>query len=252
MALFPNIDDAVFEFRSDRINSPLFAGYSPSNAHIGRMLRAAEADAEDALKTYFGTVEVLPDDGDQATRDALDAAGTRWLEDPNYDMSPTFFHGDHWGFLSLRFVPVQSIVSISFVYPLPYSSIFTVPADWIRLDKKYGHVNLVPGQQPVLAPLSAWVMAAMAAGRTIPRMIQVRYRAGIANVERDYPQIIDLVFMMAQHRMLRSLMKPGSESVSADGLSQSRSQQLKDWDDAIKDEQTRIYQRIHGVQVGCL
>lgn len=252
MALFHSLSDAVAELRADRLATPAFGGQTFSEPHLERMVRSAEAQAERALRVFFGRVEVLPDDNDQATRDALDAAGTRWVEDPGYDLDPKFFQGDRWGFLALRHKPAISVTSFRFIYPHPYAGVFDVPADWIRLDKHYGHINLVPGTHSFTAPLSAWVMQVMGGGRTIPRMLQLRYSAGIVNPDRDYPELADLVLQMAALETLKAMMPPSSGSISADGLSQSRNITLGDFQSDIDTRTERLRQAIHGVQFTCL
>ena len=250
--LFPDFPGAVAELRNDRLSGPLFRGFSFSATHLERQLAAAEGDAERVLRTFFGTVQVLPDDGDQATRDDLDEAGTRWVEDPGYDMEPGFFQGERWGFLVLRHRPAIAVQSFRFVYPQPNNTVWAVPADWIRLDKKYAHINIVPGAQPFIMPLSAWVMSVMAGGRTIPRMLQLKYTAGIASPSRDYPELADVVLQMAALRVLKGLMLPGSGSISADGLSQSRNVAIKDYQDDIDARLERLRQAIHGVTLLCV
>lgn len=249
--LFPDPYAAAADLREDRLSGPLFSGATLSQSYIERTLAAAQQDAERALRVYFGPVEVLPDDGDQQTRDALSADGVRWVEDPGYDLDPKFFQGDRWGFLRLRHRPVSAIASIRFLYPHPYSGVFEVPADWIRLDKRAGDINLVPGTQSFTAPLSAWVMQVMGGGRSIPRMIQIRYTAGLSGAD-EWPDVADLVMQMAALRVLKNLMLPGSGSISADGLSQSTTVAVKDYQEDIDARLERLRQSIHGIQVTCL
>jgi hypothetical protein len=246
--IFPSPTDATAELR-ERLQGPLFGGYSFSEPALERALTSASADAERALRAFLEPVEVLPDDGDTATRDALDAAGTRWVEDPGYDMEAKFFQGERWGFLRLRQRPVVSVTSIRFVYPQPFSLLWDVPRDWIRLDKAAGDVQLVPGTGAFTAPMQGFVMSMLAGGRTIPRMIQVRYRAGIANAARDWPDLVETVLLMAQLRLLKGLMLPGSGSVSADGLSQSQNVSIGDYQSDIDARIERLRQQIHGVQM---
>jgi hypothetical protein len=250
-ALFTDLSDAVAAFRADRLSGPLFEGFSFSDPYLERQLAAAEGEAERILRVFIGPVEVLDETVTQAEKDDFDEAGTRWVEDPGYDLDPKFFAGDRWGFLALRHLPAISVTSFKFIYPHPYSGVFSVPADWIRLDKKYAHINLVPGTQSFTAPLSAWVMQVLGGGRTIPRMMQVRYRAGIANPARDYPDMADTVLQMAALRVLKGLMLPGSGSISADGLSESRNVTAKDYQDQIDASLASLRQAIHGVQMIC-
>ena len=140
------------------------------------------------------------------------------------------------------------MASMQFVYPQPYSGVFSVPTDWIRTDKKYGHIRLVPGTQAFAAPLSAWVMQVMGAGRTVPQMIQLRYTAGLRNAAQQYPELVDLVQRMAALRILQAQFVGASSSISADGLSESRSLDLDKFQGDIDQHLERLRQVIHGVQ----
>jgi len=250
--LFPDHAAAIAELREDRLSGPLFSGHTFSVTHLARLLTSAEAEVERALRVFLGPVQVLPDDGDQATRDARDAAGTRWITDPGYDLDPSFFLGERWGFLVLRHRPVNTVASIRMVYPQPGSAVFEVPANWIKVDQKAGHVNLVPLNGAGALPINIYLMQVMGGGRTIPRMIQVRYTAGIANPQRDYPEMADLVLQMAAVKTLKTLMLPGSGSVSADGLSQSRNVAVADYQGDLDARLEGLRQVIHGVQLLCL
>jgi hypothetical protein len=252
-ALFPDLPAAGERLRARLLASSAggdLATLAPDELEAALM--ASAADAERALRVFFGAVEILPDDGDQATRDALDEAGTRWAEDPGYDWSPEFFQGERWGFLRLRHRPVSAVVSLRFVFPLPGSTVFQVPADWIRLDKRAGDINLVPGTASFTAPLAAYAMQLMSGGRAIPRMIQARYRAGLANPTADYPELVPLVLQMAMAQLLKGVLLPGTESVSMDGLSQSRTLAMADYDKDIETRLERLRQAIHGVTMICL
>lgn len=246
MSLFPNLPVAVATLRRDYLNAPALEGQAFASDFLASQLRAAEADAERALRVFFGPVEVLPETATTAERDALDAAGTRWVEDPGYDLEGDFFSGERWGYIVTRHRPIVAVQSLRFVYPQPYPGVFTVPADWIRADKKYGHIRLVPGTQTFAAPLSAGIMQIMGAGRTIPQMLQLRYTAGISGPAAQYPDLLDVVQRMAIMRMLQGRFPGASESVSADGLSQSRSTDLSKYQEGIDAQLERLRQAIHG------
>lgn len=248
--LFPDIALAVLAFRAGRLKSPLLSGYTFDDLDIQTALLAAENDAEHALRTFFGPVVVLPESETQAERDALDEAGTRWVDDPGHDMEPDFFNGERWGYLVTRHKPIRSVAYMKFVYPQPISNIYEVPADWIRLDKKYGHVRLVPGSQAFAAPLAVWLLRTVGGGRTVPHMIQLRYTAGIDPAA--FPDLADLVQRMAALRLLQGLFLPSSGSISADGLSESVSVDWAAYQSDIDARLERLRQAIHGVKVAFL
>ena len=249
MSLFPDMQTAVTAFRRDRIAGTPLDGVSLHDDYLAAQLRAATVDAGLALRVFLEPTLVLPETASQAEKDALDEAGTPWVEEPGYDLEGDFFSGERWGYLVTRHRPIVAVHSMQFVYPQPYSGVFTVPADWIRTDKKYGHIRLVPGTQAFAAPLSAWVMQVMGAGRTVPQMIQLRYTAGLRNAAQQYPELVDLVQRMAALRILQAQFVGASSSISADGLSESRSLDLDKFQGDIDQHLERLRQVIHGVQM---
>lgn len=252
MSLFPDMSAAVWALRQDRLmlaRQALGSVDALSDEYLYGQLLAAQADIERRLRVFAEPVEVLPEGATQAERDALDDAGTRWVEEPGYDLEPDFFRGDSWGYIVTRHRPLIAVHSIRFVYPQPFVSVFEVPASWIRLDRKYGHIRLVPGAQAFAAPLSAWVMQVMGGGGTVPHMIQVRYRAGLEHAERDYPDLLDIIQKAAVLRMLEDAFPPQSGSISADGLSRSTSIDAAKYHEQIDTRLDRLRDALSGVRL---
>lgn len=229
-------------------------------------LTSSAALLERKLRVFLEPVEMLPAGATQAEIDAFEQATTtaaptdevpfpepvltpiRWAEDPGYDMSPEHFDANHWGFLALRQKPVIAVHSMQFIYPV-MSSVFEVPTDWFRVDKKYGHINLVPGHASVTAPLSA-IMLQFQSGRNVPLMVQVRYRAGLKNLKTDYPEIWDVLQKMAVLSMIEDSFPAASTSQSIDGMSQSSSLDVSKLGDTIDAKVDAIRQSLHGVRMG--
>lgn len=205
-----------------RIAQQCSPGTTLDPAYLLAKLRAAEASVARALRIAIEPVEMLPDGGTAAERDAFDAAETKWAEEPANDMTHGFFRGDSWGFIELRERPLIGVHSIRFVYPAPFNTIWEVPAGWIRVDKKYAHVRLVPGSQAFVPPLFSWAMQTVTGGRTIPHMIHVRYRAGLADAT-DYPDLLDVIYGTAVLGIIDDQFLPQSGSASVDGISETLS-----------------------------
>ncbi|MCK7579812.1 MAG: hypothetical protein MZV65_31735 [Chromatiales bacterium] len=252
-ALFPDRAQAVDALLQRLRRSPLGASLADlGSTALWDALRAAEVDAEHALRVFFSPTVVLPESATDAERDALDVAGTRWTEEPGYDLENEFFMGERWGYLVTRQRPLISVERVQFVYPRPASGIFDIPLDWIRLDKKYGHIRFVPGTQAFAAPLSIGILQAIGGGRGIPQAIQVRYTAGLRNATSQFPELVDLVRRMALLRLLQMQFLPASNSISADGLSESISVDFSKDQADIDGHLERLRQVIHGVQVSFL
>jgi hypothetical protein len=229
-SVFPSLADAVARFRRDRLSGPAqawLAGVELSDEYLLDKLVAAESYVEHRLRLFLYPREVLPSGATQAERDALDEAGTPWVEEPGYDHDPDVMMGRSWAMTDLMHRPVIAVHEFRFAYPGPSSTIFVVPKDWIRLDKKRGRLQLVPVQSAGMMSFSGVILSALNAGRTVPLAIQIRYRAGLENAQRDYPEILNLIFKLAVLDVLDDQFLPGSGSTSVDGLSQTMS-----WDSA--------------------
>ena len=251
MSLFPDKPAAVAELKNEvALGAGTHVDLSGfSDDALYSKLIAAEADASHQLRVFFAPTLVIPEGAPQSEIDALEAAGTRYVQEPAYDYDPEFFHGERWGFIVVNHRPLISVQSIRFAYPDPTQQVWEVPISWARTDRQYGHIRLVPAAQSFSAPLSAFVMQALGGGRTIPFMIQVRYTSGLANAARDFPELLDLVKKMAVLRILQSAFLPQSGSISADGLSQSASVDVEKWHDGIVDKLGDLRDAIHGIRM---
>lgn len=225
---FPSVPGALSSIRRDRLAN-LISNYLPEGTTITdsfllEKLVAATALISRQLRTFLVPTQVLPN---TATQDEIDSyAGIIpvYLE-PAYDYDPSFFQGNTWGRTLTRQRPIITVQSMAFVYPTPTSTLYTIPIEWVRLDKKYGVINLLPIQNSAQLPLNAFILNALGGGRTIPNFIDIRYTAGLENVARDYPDLLDVIKKQTVLGIAEDLYVPSSrsQSVSADGLSQSES-----------------------------
>lgn len=249
MSLFER-DAAVAALRSNQLalaGASRFQPSSLSDDYLWSKILSAEKEAQRYLRVYFEPTEILPESYTQADIDAL-PDGMPWVEEPGYDYDPDFFHGERWGMIITRQKPIIKVTSITFYYPAPTSQVFAVPIDWVRLDKKYGVIRLVPASQAFYAPLGAFLMQALGAGRIIPNMMHVRYTAGLQNVTEDYPDLINIIYRMATLSVMKDAFIPTSGSISGDGLSQSQSNDLGAYQDQIQKSLSNIADQIHGVR----
>lgn len=231
-ALFPNRYTAVQRMRADRLlmaASGLLPTIAVSDDYLWDKLRAAEAEAQQELRVFFAPTTLFPLDPTQAEIDAL--MGTPYAVDPGYDWGPENFEGEKWGLITLRHRPVQSITRVYVVYPAPTAVAFDYPLDWMRTDKKYGHIRIVPTTSLSLLGMSASLMALFTT-RTLPQAMRINYVAGLANAARDYPQLIDLVQKKAMLKIIGDRFMPQSGSISADGLSQSLSVDMSKYEES--------------------
>jgi hypothetical protein len=231
-------------------------------AMVWDKLVAAEVEAERLLKTFFDTVQVIPDTAQQSEIEALEAADTRYITIGAFDYDPAMFEGERWGLMRLPYKPVQQVNSVTIAFPAPFLMNYVVPFEWIRIDRKYGDMQLVPTSSAQVTPVGAFALVAMAGSVTYPQAVQVRYSCGLSNgsgkiatsFAQQWDDLIDVVIRMAIGKIMKLAYLPSSASISADGLSQSNSFDYQKWQGTIDDDlfgpkgsNSGLYTSIHGI-----
>ena len=219
---------------------------------INQKFNAAKAQAQRELRVFLEPTEILPNDAPQNEIDALVTAGTAYYQEAAYDYDPNMFNGDTFGFMVTKQKPVIAIHSMEFAYPSPTNILFTVPAEWIRVDKKYGHVHMVPTMLSASIPISSYILQIITGGRAIPFMMRLRYRAGLTDVENTYPDLIELLNRMTVLSLLKGAFLPSSGTLSVDGISRTAQINMKDWQASIDDLMDSLRDSIHGIRMGCV
>lgn len=238
---------AVSRFRSDRLGAvQKYTGANVSDDYIWSKLIAAEADASRELHVFLRPTVLFPNDPTSEEIAAL--AGAAWAVDPGYDYTEDMIQPGGWTFVSLRQRPVVSLESVAFTHP-SMGRFFTIPLQWVRVDKKYGHIRFLPTNNAFVPTLGGLMVGALGMN-SAPQYLEVRYTAGLKNAAADYPDLIDLVQRMAAIRMLNDAFLPASTSISADGLSQSKSAPDTDKMQAGVDKLLDTLRlRIHGIPI---
>jgi len=249
-------DFIIDELRADRLlsaASSVFGGAAPTDDYLWEKVRAAESEIAHALRVPLVPTQFYPAQPTQAEIDAL--AGMPWDIDPGYDVGPDLHAGDRWGMIKTRNKPIIDIQRYRFAYPAVDGMVYDIPLDWLRPDKKYGMVNIVPSSYSISVPLSGLVLQALSAGRTVPLMLQVTYTAGLANAARDFPELLDAIKKLAVLKTIEDNFMPQSGSISADGLSQSVSVDMEKYRDTVdhiinggKGSNGGLMVAIHGVR----
>jgi hypothetical protein len=254
---FPSIPGAIASLRRDRLmtmlNTYLPAGTVIDDDYLLQKLVAAQSYLAHRLRVPLVPTEMLPNTVDPSETAALDVAHTPYALEPAYDYDPAMFIGNTWGRMETRQRPIIDVHSMKFVYPTPTSTLFEIPRPWIRVDKKFGVINLLPIQTSMMLPLNAFILSALGGGRTVPAFIQIRYSAGLTNVSRDYPEILDLILKQTALGIAEDLYLPSSrsESTSADGLSQSTSIGFKidDYTKLVDEKLSSIKSSLFGIPI---
>lgn len=251
-------DIAVDQLRADSLMmaaSGAFTAVDVSDDYLWAKLRAAESEIAHELRVPLVPTYFFPDAPTDA--ELADIGGKPWAIDPGYDYKPEDFgYNDRWGFIRLRNKPLHSVSRVRFAYPGGPTAHYDLPLDWIRPDKKYGQIQFVPSSTAFAAPLNAFVMQAIGQGRTIPLAIQISYLAGLADVRRNYPELIDAILKKAVVKVVEDAFLPQSGSISADGLSQSISNDMDKHRDTVeriingeKGTNGGLMTAIHGVRL---
>jgi len=254
-------DIAVDKMRQDSLMLAA-RGAMPSVAvsddYLWDKLRSAESEMSHELRVPLAPTAFFPFTPTQPEIDAL--AGKPWGVDPGYDYEPQAFgYNDKWGMIKTRNKPIQSVSLVRFAYPGGNGSSYDLPLDWLRMDRKYGSIQFVPSSTAFIAPLNNFIMQAIGNGRTIPLAIQLTYVAGLENAAEKYPELIDAILKKATLKVVEDLFLPQSGSISADGLSQSLSNDMDKHRDTVeriingeKGTNGGMMAAIHGIRVGTL
>lgn len=250
-------DIVVDELRQDQLIAAaagVLQGVSVSDDYLWDKIRAAESEIGHILRVPLVPTRFFPQPPTQAQLDALE--GMAWQLESAPDYEPEMFERDRWGFIVTRQKPIINVLSMRWVYPTELNGYYDIPTDWLSLDKKYGHIRIVPTSNAVLTSLAGLVMMNMAGGRTIPSMVHITYDAGLTDVATNYPELLDAIKKMAVLKVVGDAFLPQSGSISADGLSESLSVDMAKYDDAIDrilngppGGNGGLVARIHGVRV---
>jgi hypothetical protein len=247
MSLFTH--DTIAEIKADRLAlgaARYLSGATLTEQYICQKLKAAEADASRRLRVLLEPTIVFA--GDPTPAELTAAGSTPTLVEPAYDFDPQMWAPDRWGMFLTRQKPIISIQSIEFRFPVPITSVFSIPPAWIRADRKYGQVQIVPTGATMSGIVSTRIMQVVGGGAYVPQMVWVRYRAGIDASSPVFADLVDLVKRMAVLRILHDANIPQSGSISADGLSQSFSTDVSKYQDQVESMLDAIRDSIHGVR----
>lgn len=193
---------------------------------IARALRAAEDFYERDLGIFLGLKRVKSDPIERG----LDPS-TFDVADPAYDYESGMFTSDLWGRIDLNYRPVAQVDKLFFSYPgTGFTSLFDVPASWIRLDRKFGDLKIVPNTGAALLAMSGYLLSVFAGGRSVPRSIFIDYTAGLDpdKMEDDHAELLEGIRMRTVLNLMPTIAAvrgggAGSHSISQDGQSQSES-----------------------------
>ncbi len=253
MTIFAAKPAAIADFRARFAGSQLLQAACANEALIYAKLLAAESTVEHTLRVFLEPVQVFcGDDDNEAAIDALQA-GQRYVEEPGYDYDPGAFGSNTWGYLLTNHHPIIQMQSYRFVYTKQGPQVFAVPASWWRIDKKYGHVRLLPSGEQAALPLNAYLLSVMGAGATVPNFVRLNYTAGLRDIRKDFPGLLDFVYRIAALGMLLDSFPGSNASISMDGLSESAGFDISMYADLTKGVIQQEYKTwgdiIHGVRL---
>lgn len=136
-----------------------------------------------------------------------------------------------YGFLQLYRIPSRSVEEVRAVYPTG-QTIQVFPKEWIRLAKAHSQVNLVPTagtlQQVIIGQGSDFIPLIFAKLSFLPQLWEVDYTSGF-DPDQIPKMVVEAICKMAVVEMLTTMSDTiypvgiGSQSLSIDGMSQSRS-----------------------------
>jgi hypothetical protein len=149
---------------------------------------------------------------------------------PDYDY--TMWHGDKWAIMKVPFRPIKQLhyVAVS-LGGTNQPAMMEFKEEWWRLDGRRNFLRLSPGFKNIaVSNLASIPLALLGGTRSVPQSWRIAYTAGFGDPQAEAP---DLAWALGQAAtikvlpILASLLDRGgatsSQSVSVDGLSQSRS-----------------------------
>lgn len=201
---------------------------------IAQKIRAAEDWIEHEANVRFGTQRIVC----EPQRRGI--ASTDYdREEAPYDFQRDMLLDERWGYFELRERPVVQIDRFFFRFPgTTFSQTFNIVPDWIRLEKQFGHVQIVPssGTGMTIFALQAFVASILGTGRGVPQALYVDYQAGLSREAlcRDHQDLLEAVRIAATlflFGILDTIRSGGlaSQSLSQDGQSRSQSPASGKW-----------------------
>lgn len=246
MSIFDK-SQAIDEMQNERMPAVVnmyLGGAMPSPLALWNSVLAAEAEVARKL----GGVSLEPVEifsvAQPTAQELVELNGAPFLVETGYDMEGGMLGTFQWTCIQLRQRPVLAIRSVKIVYPTISTPIYDVPLDWIYIDSKAGLLEFTPKPTPAGMAPSIMGAAMMARGAQVPQMVRIRYQAGLTPKHPCMPEIKDLIMRAAMARHLK--FAPQSSSISADGLSQSKSFSLDTYTKAIDAELSGLKDRIMG------
>ena len=106
------------------------------------------------------------------------------------------------------------------------------PSDWIRLDRRFAFVDVVPSSGPalVMSGLVAFLLNKVAGGRGVPQSILIDYKTGFTTAlleaqHQDLLKGVRLRTILSVFGIVSAFLSPAgaiSQSLSLDGLTRSQ------------------------------
>lgn len=153
------------------------------------------------------------------------------IAEPAYDYDAGLWSEERWGHIRLRHRPVRDITRVVIAYP-GVQPIYEVPRKWIRLEPKFGTLQLVPSSgEAIFATFNSYFIGVLAGGQGLPQSIYIDYVTGfdadeLTQYHQDLLEGVRLRALLNILGIATSANAPGgaqSYSLGLDGLSRSQS-----------------------------
>lgn len=151
---------------------------------------------------------------------------------PGIDYEASAFFGDKWGLLKLPYYPINQMLYLAIsLGGNTQPAILEFGSQWWRLNENRLSMRVYPGWNNLAITSLALYQLALLGGnsRVIPQSWRAAYLAGYDNVREEAPDLARALAAAATIKVLPTLASlrdregsVSSQSVSVDGLSQSR------------------------------
>ncbi|PZA08310.1 hypothetical protein [Meiothermus sp. Pnk-1] len=150
------------------------------------------------------------------------------IDRPGPDYEARAWQGDRWSILRLPYGPTREILYVGIGYGANGAQILEFSPQWYQPTPHRFNLRLFPGSTLLAqANLASYAAGLLAGSRSVVQGWRIAYIAGYTDILTEQPDLAHAIALRAAQKALPMLtmMAQGyisSESVSVDGLSQSR------------------------------
>lgn len=192
---------------------------------LSAFIAQAEADYTRRFGVLYAPTRVVLG---RVPEDRLPATPAARIDRPGPDYEARAWQGDRWSILRLPYGPTREILYVGLGYGANGAEILEFNPQWYQPTPHRFNLRLFPASTVLAqANLASYGAGVLAGSRSLVQGWRIAYVAGYSDILAEQPDLAHAIALRATQKALPMLamMAQGyisSESVSVDGLSQSR------------------------------